>query len=61
MKINIRKMVRDKHNSLGIMMTEENPDAVYACINYGEAYIPEEIAKRSICIKADIGEIMKQL
>ncbi len=67
MKINKRKMVRNKHNSLGIIkypfwqMTAENPDAVYACINYGEAYVPEEIAKRSICINADIGEILEQL
>ena len=42
-------------------MTMENPEAVYACINYGEAYVPEEIAKRSICINADIGEALKQL
>ena len=42
-------------------MTAENPRAIYACINYGEAYVPEEIAKRSICISADIGEILKQL
>lgn len=42
-------------------MTAENPKAVYACINYGEAYVPEEIAKRSICINADIGEALKQL
>lgn len=42
-------------------MTAENPKAVYACINYGEAYVPEEIAKRSICISADIGEILKTI
>lgn len=42
-------------------MTAANPKATYACINYGEAYVPEEIAKRSICINADIGEILKQL
>ncbi|HBI60798.1 MAG TPA: Sir2 silent information regulator family NAD-dependent deacetylase [Lachnospiraceae bacterium] len=42
-------------------MTAENSRAIYACINYGEAYVPEEIAKRSICISADIGEILKQL
>lgn len=40
-------------------MTAANPKATYACINYGEAYVPEEIAKRSICINADIGEILK--
>lgn len=42
-------------------MTAGNPKAVYACVNYGEAYVPEEIAKRSICISADIGEVLKQL
>ena len=42
-------------------MAEEDPKATYACINYGEAYVPEEIAKRSVCINADIGEILKQL
>lgn len=42
-------------------MTAANPKATYACINYGEAYVPEEIAKRSICINADIGDILKQL
>lgn len=42
-------------------MTAQNPKAVYACINYGEAYVPKEIAKRSICINADIGEVLKQL
>lgn len=42
-------------------MTAENPKAIYACINYGEAHVPGEIAKRSICINADIGEVLKQL
>lgn len=42
-------------------MTAENPKAAYACINYGEASVPEEIAKCSICINDDIGKILKQL
>jgi hypothetical protein len=25
-------------------------DASYACLNYGEAYAPDEIAGKSICI-----------
>lgn len=41
-------------------MTAENPKAIYACINYGEAVCPEEIRDRSICIKADIGEALKR-
>ena len=42
-------------------MTDRNPNAVYACLNYGQAYAPEEIRKRSICINQDIGEILLQL
>ena len=42
-------------------MTEENPKAVYACINLGEAYAPKEIADRSLCIDGDIGEVLKKL
>ena len=37
------------------------PDATYACLNYGEAYAPDEIRKKSICINGDIGEILSQL
>lgn len=36
------------------MMTA-NPKAVYACANYGEIYVPEEIAKSSICINTILG------
>ena len=39
----------------------ENPNAIYACINYGEAFCPEEIRERSICIDADIGDILLML
>ncbi len=42
-------------------MTHEWKDAVYVCLNYGEAYAPEEIEKKSICINGDIGEILYQL
>ena len=41
-------------------MTLENKKAVYACINYGEAFCPEEIADRSICINGDIGEVLQE-
>jgi NAD-dependent SIR2 family protein deacetylase len=41
--------------------TAENPEAFYACINKGEAYCPEEIAERSVCIDGDIGEIIYSL
>ena len=42
-------------------MTAENPKAVYACVNLGEADAPREIASRSICIDGDIGEVLKKL
>ena len=42
-------------------MTFQDPQARYACINYGEAFAPKEIAERSICINDDIGEILDQL
>ena len=41
-------------------MTAANPKAVYACINAKEVYEPEEIRDRTICIKTDIGEVLKQ-
>jgi len=39
-------------------MTMVNPNAVYACVNYGEAFCPQEISERSICVNGDIGEIL---
>lgn len=42
-------------------MTEENPETIYACVNYGEAHVPEKIRERSICIQADIGAVLQQI
>lgn len=42
-------------------MTAENPKAIYACINYGEAVCPREIKKQSICIDGDIGKALSRL
>lgn len=42
-------------------MTLANKNAVYACVNYGEAFCPGEIADRSICIDGDIGEVLELL
>ena len=42
-------------------MTAQNPKATYACLNYGEAYAPEEIAEQSICINGDIHEVLSEL
>ena len=41
--------------------TNQNPKAVYACVNYGEAAAPEPIAERSVCVDGDIGEVLKKL
>lgn len=42
-------------------MVQQNPQAAYVCINQNEAYAPREIMDRSICINADIGNILEQL
>lgn len=42
-------------------MTAENPNAVYACVNLGEAFCPDEISERSLCIDGDIAELLKML
>ena len=42
-------------------MTYGNPKAVYACVNYGEAWAPREIWDRSICIDGDIGEELERI
>ena len=42
-------------------MTYQNPRAVYACVNLGEAWAPKEIAERSVCIDGDIGETLECL
>jgi len=42
-------------------MTAKNPKAVYACINDGQAFCPEEIKRQSVCIDANIAEVLKKL
>lgn len=42
-------------------MTAENADAVYACVNYGEAFCPTEIENRSVCIDGDIGKVIADI
>ena len=42
-------------------MTAKNPNAIYACINQGRAICPQEIEQRSICMNADIGQILVNL
>lgn len=42
-------------------MTQSNPKAVYVCINYGEAYAPDEIRKQSVCVDADIDACLNKI
>ena len=42
-------------------MTAQNPKAVYACINQGQAAAPQEIAGQAICLSGDIGDFLKEL
>ena len=42
-------------------MTAKNPNAVYACLNFGEAYAPDEIKEQSVLINGDIHEVLKNL
>ena len=42
-------------------MTAKNPDVTYACINYGNANVPDEIKDRSILFDNDIDEVLIEL
>ncbi len=42
-------------------MTYQNPNAVYSCVNYGEAVSPGDISKRSICINGDIRQSLSDM
>ena len=42
-------------------MVMENKKASYACINYQEAFCPNELEERSICLDGDIGEVLKEI
>lgn len=42
-------------------LTAENKRAFYACVNLENAYAPAEIAGRSLCLRADIGEVISSI
>lgn len=42
-------------------MTAKNPNATYACINQGQAVCLQEIERQSVCINADIGQVLQSL
>lgn len=60
-------MVRNKHNTPVIIkypfwrMTAKNPNAVYACVNYGEAICPDEIKLRSVCIDEELSDVLSDI
>jgi NAD-dependent SIR2 family protein deacetylase len=42
-------------------LTAQNPQATYACVNYGEADFPPQIKNQSVCINADIDTVLRDL
>lgn len=42
-------------------MTAKNPNATYICINQRQAACPQEIERQSVCINADIGQVLQSL
>lgn len=42
-------------------LTADNPNAVYACVNQGEAFAPDQIQSQSICLDGDIGGVIDHL
>ncbi len=42
-------------------MAGANPQAVYACVNAGQADCPPELGERAICLNADLGEALAAL
>lgn len=42
-------------------MTSSFKNAEYVCINLGQAQVPDVIKHRSLCINADIGEVLEKL
>lgn len=42
-------------------MTAKNPNTTYVCINQGQAVCPQEIERQSVCINADIGQVLQSL
>ena len=39
-------------------MTDANEKAVYACVNFGDAYCPKQIEKQAVCFDEDIGDFL---
>lgn len=42
-------------------MTADNPKAVYACLNFGEAAVPDGLAHQSVIINGDIRQVLSEI
>lgn len=42
-------------------MTDKWQHAHYICLNYGQAYAPNEIKDKSVCVNKDIDEVIRRL
>lgn len=42
-------------------LTAENPNAVYACLNFEASVCPKQIAAQSLCIDGDSGDVLQAL
>ena len=42
-------------------MTDKWQQAHYICLNYGQAYAPDEIKDKSVCVNKDIDEVIRRL
>lgn len=42
-------------------MTDKWQNAHYICLNYGQAYAPDEIKDKSVCVNKDIDEVIRRL
>ncbi len=42
-------------------MTMANPEAIYACVNFGEAYCPKQIERQAVCIQNDISAVLEKM
>ena len=42
-------------------MALQNPEAVYACVNRGQAFVPGEFRQNVLCLDDDIGSVLNNL
>jgi NAD-dependent SIR2 family protein deacetylase len=42
-------------------ITQQERKALYACLNFGDAYAPEEILNKSLLFQEDIGSVLQRL